>query len=139
MLIEFGNTVTTVPGTFDRVLYVDSAGRLSSGTYNGAFQVLQSPSAVADGVWHHVAATQSSTAGMALYVDGAVVASNASYTVAQTYDGYWRWAMGNTSGWPDRPLSDTFVGAIDEIAVYGRALTAQEVAWDRYANHREAG
>ncbi len=135
VLLEFGDVVTTVPATYDRVLYVDSTGRLSFGTYSGGFQVLQSPSSYVDGAWHHVAATLSSTAGMALYVDGGLVASNATYTASQTYNGYWRWAMGNLSGWPNRPLSDSFVGALDEIAVYGRALSAQEVAWDRYANH----
>ncbi len=49
----------------------------SAGTYN-------------DGSCHHIVATLSATTGMALYVDGKRVASDAGTTSAQAYTGYWR-------------------------------------------------
>jgi hypothetical protein len=32
------------------------------------------------------------------------------------------------AGWPDRPTSDTFVGQIDEVAIYHKVLADSQVA-----------
>jgi Concanavalin A-like lectin/glucanases superfamily len=64
---------------------------------------------------------------MGLYVDGAPVGANPN-TVAEVYDGYWRVGGDNLNGWPARPTSSYFRGTIDEVAVYGHALSAAQVA-----------
>ena len=68
-------------------------------------------------------ATQSSADGMKLYVDGALVGTNAA-DHAQDYTGYWR-VGGDTDWGGDSPFFD---GTIDEVAIYSRALTASSGA-----------
>lgn len=105
------------------------------GTLNGgAYQTLTSPSAVTDGKWHYVAATMSSSAGMTLYVDGKTVASNAAYTAASSYSGYWRIGYDNLNGWPGAPSDYYFTGSLRYVAAYTSALTAAQIA-----NHYAAG
>ena len=55
----------------------------------GTRQTINSPQSYRDGQWHQVVGTLSAD-GMKLFVDGALVASNASVTKAQVYRGYWR-------------------------------------------------
>ncbi|WP_164076131.1 LamG domain-containing protein, partial [Stenotrophomonas maltophilia] len=67
-----------------------------------------------DNKWHHVVSTLS-PAGMVLYVDGKVVAQDASVVSAQdNYLGYWRVGYDSLSGWPNAPTSASFAGGIDE-------------------------
>ncbi|AWB87296.1 DUF7594 domain-containing protein [Mycetocola zhujimingii] len=112
-------------GSYDRHIYMDNSGRLTFGVYTGAAVTIRSASAYNDGGWHHIVATQGA-GGMALYVDGLRVGQNGT-TNAQSYHGVWRVGGDNLSGWPDRPSSDFFGGQIDETAVYGGALTRQQV------------
>ena len=70
MLIGFGSSQTGASSQHDRKLYLTTTGQLAFGSYNGATQVITSPTAVNDGAWHHTVATMSPTNGMRLYVDG---------------------------------------------------------------------
>ena len=72
-------------------------GQLIFGVWTGFTNTITTPNAVNDGQWHHVVATQSSTDGMKLYVDGALVGTNGQ-TDAQDYTGYWRVGGDNTWG-----------------------------------------
>ncbi len=90
------------------------SGQLVFGTWTGTENLAQSTASYNDGKWHQVVATQSA-AGMVLYVDGQVVATNPQ-TAAQAYTGYWR--VGGDSDWGgDSPY---FAGTIDEVAVWAR-------------------
>ena len=73
---------------------------------------LRTPTSVSDGQWHHAVATLSPS-GMKLYLDGNLVATNAN-TSSQGFAGYWRIAAGN--------------GFVDDIRIYNRALSSNEVA-----------
>ncbi|GAA0799749.1 LamG domain-containing protein [Spirilliplanes yamanashiensis] len=121
-------------GQRDRLLYVDSGGRITLGVYPGIARTIRSPGAYTDGAWHHVAASVG-PAGMKLHVDGALVVSDPAVTAAENFTGYWRWGGADLGGWPDRPASDYFVGALDEVAVYPTQLTDQQVARHHAANH----
>ena len=66
--------------------------------------------------------------GSTLYVDGAVQASNAAYTVPQLFNGYWRIGYDNLNGWPNAPSDFYYTGKLDDIAVFNRELTASEIA-----------
>ncbi|MDN3497515.1 PKD domain-containing protein, partial [Planococcus sp. APC 4015] len=119
-LIGFGNNRTGTSNSYDRHIYMSGDGRVKFGTYTGRENVVESSPGFNDNQWHHVVAQMSST-GMQLYIDGALVSTNAN-TGAQDYAGYWR--VGGDSGWE----GDTYWrGSLDEIAVYPAALTAKQV------------
>jgi hypothetical protein len=91
-----------------------------------------------DGTWHHVVATQSATAGLALYVDGVKVntENEAPSTKPQLANGVWQAGIisGPTStnaGFTNIPWGPTyphsFTGDVDEFAVYPTVLTAAQV------------
>jgi hypothetical protein len=84
-------------------------------------------SSLCDGNWHYVAATydgSNTLAGMALYVDGAAIATtNASagtITSMTTTDPFYIGKKVTT-------VTRAFYGSMDEVAVYGSALTGTEV------------
>jgi signal peptidase I len=124
-LVGFGNTRSGASGQYDRLLYLDSSGRLNFGVYNGSARVITSSTAYNDNVWHHVAVSLG-TAGMALHVDGRLVGSNTN-TAAEPINGYWRVGGDNTAGWPNRPVNTFFAGSIDELAIYPVALTTTRI------------
>ncbi|WP_172898775.1 MULTISPECIES: LamG domain-containing protein [unclassified Actinoplanes] len=122
--------------TTDRMVYIDSAQRLVFGV-NKAGTIVTAAyagSAATWKNWHHVAATMSPANGIRLYLDGALVASDATGTAGGNYTGFWRWGGGHLTGWPNRPGHDYFVGMIDEVAYYQTELTALQVSRDFNAN-----
>lgn len=119
-LLGFGANRTGTSGNHDRHVYMTSDGTVKFGVYTGAITSIQSGAGFNNGAWHHVVATQSS-AGQRLYLDGVLVASNAN-AIAQNYSGYWRVA-GDTA-WEG---ATWWRGTLDEVAIYGQPLTAQQV------------
>ena len=107
-------------GCYDRHIYMDNDGRLTFGVWTGFTNTITTPTAVNDGQWHHVVATQSTTEGMKLYVDGALVGTNGQ-TDAQDYAGYWR--VGGDNHWGC--CSPFLAGTIDEAAVYSSVLSRE--------------
>ena len=79
-----------------------------------------------DGTWHHAAATLSG-AGMALYVDGASVASDPATTTAQAFTGNWQFGCGKLTGWTAAPTNFFYTGSLAYGAVYTTALTLDQV------------
>jgi len=133
LLIGFGSNPVAVSGQHDRQVYLNTSGQLVFGAYSNATQVVTSPRAYSDGAWHHVVATMSATTGMRLYADGALVASNASYTAAENATGYFRVGYDTISGWPGAG-NYSFTGSMRFAAVYSSVLSATQVA-----NHYNAG
>lgn len=134
MLMGFGGSQVNSSGQHDRQVYLNTSGQLVFGTYNSGVQVVTSPKAYNDGTWHHVVATLSAGTGMRLYVDGVLVASNAAYTLAENYTGYWRIGYDTVSGWPGSAANYYFTGTMRFAAVYTTALTQDQVT-----NHYAAG
>jgi PKD repeat protein len=120
-LIGFGSSKTGGSGGYDRHIYMENDGRLTFGTWTGQANTISTPNAYNDGKWHYVSASQSS-AGLKLFVDGALSGTNPA-TQAQDYGGYWR--VGGDTTWGN--TAPYFAGTIDEVAVYPRALTSDEV------------
>jgi hypothetical protein len=77
----------------------------------------------ADGQWHHVAATKSATE-IALYIDGKEAGRTADASVFGAAD-----AFGICLGALDneRGLARLFLGAMDDLQIYYRALSAAEI------------
>nr|WP_253941408.1 LamG domain-containing protein [Microbacterium sp. SYP-A9085] len=133
-IIGFGDAkASAVDTAADRMVYLDPAGRIVFGVAPGGTTTTVATTArFADDTWHHVVATLSS-AGMALYVDGTLSASNPSVTSARAQNGYWKIGCGTITGWPDgagaaypNPPSH-FTGQLEFAAIYSTALTAADV------------
>jgi hypothetical protein len=122
-------------GNDDYVLWVAGEDPANGGAGRVSFQYrypldgdLLSTNRVADGTWHHIAVTQSGSCSgcLRLYVDGVLedtqdgrtlVNSSAPFIIGADYDiGYPAW--GNIF---------SFNGSIDELAVFNRAFTYEEV------------
>ena len=121
-LIGYGDSSSGLSGNYDRHVYLQDDGHVVFGTWTGQANTITTPAAYNDGAWHQVVATQSS-AGMVLYVDGAAVGTDPQAS-AQGYTG--RWHVGGDVTWgSSSPWAEA---TIDEVAVYPRALTAEQVA-----------
>ena len=124
-LLGFGNAQTGSSTSYDRHIYMRPDGRLVFGAYPGSTATAVSSAAYNNGQWHHIVATQSGS-GMSIYVDGDLVGTNAAIT-AQNFTGYWRVGGDNLTSWPDAGSTHYITAAIDEVAVYGAALTSEKV------------
>ncbi|MGJ8720331.1 MAG: PKD domain-containing protein [Salinibacterium amurskyense] len=119
-LVEFGSSATGTANNYGDHVIMRNDGTLVFGTGGNT---VSSTASYNDGQWHQAVATQGS-AGLQLFVDGAVVASSAA-TPTQTFSGYWRLGRGNTVGVAS---SNYFNGDLDEFAVYQTVLTPSEVS-----------
>ncbi|MEW2012577.1 MULTISPECIES: PKD domain-containing protein [Microbacterium] len=125
-IVGFGSNATGDSGSYDRHVYMDNDGRIWFGVYPGGVRTLNSSAGYNDGQWHQIVASMSSE-GMKLYIDGKRVAQRADTTTGQGYSGYWKVGGDNIGGWPNQPSSSRLNGTIDDVAVYGDALTLREV------------
>lgn len=92
---------------------------------SGVWDVVKHPVLPTPGVWHHVAAVFDETAGMSLYLNGALVASNdeddgfrgpyaGDSTIGHCHNVAW------PAYWP---------GKLDDVALFDDALDAGEIDW----------
>ncbi|MFB4351496.1 PKD domain-containing protein, partial [Microbacterium sp. CR_7] len=130
-IVGFGNSPTGTSSSYDRHIYMDNSGRVNFGVYPNAERVVTSSASYNDGAWHQVVASLDPVKGMELYVDGIKVAQRADTTSAQSYNGYWR--IGGDSTWSG---SQFFNGDIDEVAIYGGALSRTQVQTHYVASGR---
>lgn len=91
-------------------------------TMDGVERTVIAPFGSLDGAWHHVVAARSGTT-FSLYLDGHLVATAAVPSGAVRYG-----SGGAAIGRDGNRNAQHFPGGIDEVAIYGRALTAAEVA-----------
>lgn len=128
-LIGFTSNQTGLTGSHDRHIYMGTDGRIYFGVYGGAVRTVNSGTVYNDGNWHQVTATMSSSTGISLYLDGALVSTNSAGTSAENFTGYWRMAAQTFNvGWPSAPSSSYFLGALDDAFIFNRVLSAAEVA-----------
>jgi hypothetical protein len=119
------------PSSYVPALYVGTDGLLYARMFwdANAGGSLVSGSRVDDGMFHHVAVTfDSASSTETLYVDG-LAAGSRSFTQVGYSSGY-HYQLGNgyTTGWPAAITGYMpFNGTIDEVTIYGRALSASEV------------
>jgi hypothetical protein len=134
MLMGYGNLQTGLSTSDDRHLYLSTTGKIVFGVYNGGYNVITSPASYTDGAWHQAVATFSNTTGARLYMDGTLVASNATYTAGLSILGYWRIGYDSLAGWPGTGTNNFFTGSMRFAAVYTTVLTQAQVT-----NHYAAG
>ncbi|MFI5936919.1 LamG-like jellyroll fold domain-containing protein [Actinoplanes sp. NPDC051494] len=111
-------------------LYIGTDGKLRGGFWSGApTNVITTSGSVADGTWHHVALSATTT-GQSLYLDGTLVGTRAGALQDAGSEnvliGAGKWAGGfpgastATAGW--------FKGSIAEVAYHRNALTGTQIA-----------
>lgn len=105
-------------GTPQFVMYLNSAHKLEQSPGSGAY-LITSPSTVNDGKWHHAALTYTGNT-LSMYLDGILIGTQISgaLTTDQTVFG-----IGGLAS----ATSVNFIGSIDEVALFNRALTSEEV------------
>lgn len=124
-LSGFGSSTTTgTPNDEDRIVRLTSTGRITYGDWNTSQKsILTTPLAYDDNAWHHLAVVSTPAAGgrqdTVIYVDGSARASGRTSRV-DNYNGYVR--IGGGSG------TAAFSGSIDNVSVYGTALSVSRVA-----------
>lgn len=140
----FGNSADGFSSTTkDRLLYMIPTGQLVFGVYPKKVVTLTTPHGYADGAWHHVVASLG-PAGMQIFVDGVLVARSSNTAAQAPYAGYWTFGgttlnhfvqsgSGSTDPWPM-----SFVGGIDDVAIYNTQLPASYVA-AHYAHATSGG
>ena len=115
-------------GNYDRMIYVDNAGHLVYGVYNGSTTEVTSPGTYVDNKWH-LAVASAGPAGDLLYVDGALVASNPNATTSNDRGSeYWHIGFAYMNSWPDNPADPYFTGSLAQEAVFPAQLTAAQVS-----------
>lgn len=127
-LVGYGNGGANSSTSYDRHLYMRNDGALVFGVSPGVQKTITTSGTYRDNQWHHAVAQLDPWAGIQVYVDGALVASDPSATAGQLYNGFWRLGGDTTAGWPTRPSSDYFSGQLDEFAVYPKALTPAQIS-----------
>ncbi|MFB9378399.1 LamG-like jellyroll fold domain-containing protein [Kineococcus gynurae] len=130
-LVGFGGSQNWYSGAYDRHVFMQRDGSLRFGAWTGQENLVTTSGSFNDGKWHHLVATQGAD-GMALYVDGVLQGTNPQ-TQAQDYYGFWR--VGGDSSWGDSE-NGYFAGSIDDVAIYDRALSADEVTAHQQAGNR---
>jgi hypothetical protein len=95
-------------------VYLDNGTEVGTGT---------GPSSLPVGAWSYVTGSYDGTT-LRLYVDGVLKASKASTGTTKSSTGQLR--IGGNTIW-----GEWFNGALDEIRIYNRALSATEIATDR--------
>ncbi|WP_284440282.1 LamG-like jellyroll fold domain-containing protein [Streptomyces vilmorinianum] len=112
------------------VLYVGSDNKLHGQYFTrGVGATNTSPNTVTDNEWHHAVVTaQGST--HTLYLDGAQVAQTTTVPVTHEANQRTYIGAGYTAWWPASPGDGVqyFTGQVDEVAVYPRTLTGDQVA-----------
>lgn len=129
MIVGFNTNQNGAAGAnHDRMVWMDNAGKLVAGFYNGSADVeATSPSTYDNNAWHIVVATFTSTT-VTLYVDsGTAVASNTSGTAAPTYNGYWVVGYSAISGWTDAPSDLYWDGELADVAVIPSTVSSANV------------
>ena len=100
----------------------EDAGVPISSFNDGSYRVISGPNQLPVNQWAHLVSTYDGQY-QRLYVNGVQVAQRAQNTLIQQSSGVLR--IGGNSVW-----GEYFQGAIDEVRIYNRALTATEVAYN---------
>ena len=120
-----GKPLTTTTKSENYAIWLDTANKVRFEVGNGTTSKTVTTATAVDTNWHHVAATFASGA-LKIYLDGSLSASaTATFTTAGTNTGTFDIGHFNTS---------YFGGSLDEIAIYGTALSATQIS-----DHRSKG
>jgi hypothetical protein len=115
----------------EKAFYLDSSGRPTFVGYGNNY--IRTSEAVNDDIWHHVAVVwdysgSGSSGSGKIYVDGLDVTNSGSTNyAANNADKSGDTIKLGASNYNAGEAPNSFVGQLDELAIYGRALTAAEL------------
>lgn len=116
---------TNFHGNWSHVVHIDGAGKFAHYLYDGTGKTVTGTTTAQAETWYFVAVTAAQNGSMRLYVNGEQEGADVSIGIP--------WTGGNTYGiGHSTPVGGFFAGQIDEVALFPRALSAQEIA-DLYA------
>ena len=110
-------------------LYLDSSGNIRSSLfYHNNPTTMSSSTPINDGNWKHIVTTYESTGGGTekLYINGNLVTSRTGISQYSWSIVPYLYRLGkiNYAGWDGQStINDNFLGSVDEMRVYNRALT----------------
>lgn len=127
-IIGFENAQTgEASGSFDRMFYVGTNGKLYWASYDGTLQTIVSSSTVNDGNWHN-AIVVANGSSISAYLDGVSMGTPISMGTPVNYNGYWRLGSFKTVTWPNAAASNGyFLGSISRATVYSTNLNYANV------------
>ncbi len=123
-IVGFGNQPTGNSSAYDRHLYLDGAGHVYFGVYNAGIYTTRTSGTFNDGQWHHVAGTLERDRHDAVRGWQAGRPERGT-TIGHPYSGYWRIGGDSLGGWSAD--GSYFNGDIDDVAIYNKALTLDQV------------
>lgn len=130
-ILGFGSSQTGASTKHDRQIFLTNAGNIGFFVNPGTSATITSPLAgYNNGKWHHVIGQMSSTAGMSLFVDGALVATNGTTKTGATGTGYWRFGYDALTGVTGAPTSNFLAGSLRYGTVFSTVLTNTQVSAD---------
>jgi hypothetical protein len=110
---------------YSHTLSVLSTGKIYGYIWDGSPHSITSATTIIPGTWHHVVLTWNNGVDMKLYVDGKLEGTS---PLGGAYSSGDRVFFGHNFGDWNYGLFNYFKGALDEIAVYNRELSASEIA-----------
>lgn len=129
-LIGFGSSQTGASTKHDRQVFINTSGQAAFFVNPGTGATITGAQNLRDGNWHQVLGQLSSTTGMTLYVDGALVASNSVTKTGATGQGYWRFGYDTLTGATLAPASGFFAGSLRYGSVFSAVLTNTQISAD---------
>jgi hypothetical protein len=105
---------------------LDNSGLLYFGVEDDAKYQIHTTQSFNDDHWHLATATLSAS-GIKLYVDGKIKSQQSTPTKGKAYSGYWKIGYGDLSGWTGNPGNLYFKGIVDDISIYSKELSSNEI------------
>lgn len=119
-----GDKLSRATNRLGYLLSYENGGEVGVYISDGVDEVsIFSTTLISDGAWHHVALTATRTGNATLYVDGVVEGTPASLSTVGSLDEPGSPVFIGDIGFQGQP----FDGALDDMRIYNRALTASEV------------
>lgn len=125
-----GGAPSGTSGSRDRMLYVNTSGKLVAGIYSAAIRTIASAANINDGQRHllHLAMGADNTEGSELYIDGVSVGSMPYVSNDTSGSRYLYAGLLNLSGWPNgAAAAATAFGTYDEILIFPARLSAARI------------
>ena len=119
-LVMQGSNQTGISYGFDNGCGLQLDGRIQQYSYSGGQSWLSSLDTLLVNNWYNITYTLSSQ-GMNLYINGTLNSSNPNVTSNQNQNFYWRF------GGFSHPGGSALNGKLDDIAIWNRALSTQEI------------
>jgi hypothetical protein len=126
LIVDKGGLGTDTSGNnMNYGIWMTPSEKLRGGfeTSSGSDRYATSPNTYNNGQWHHGVVTYDGTSIVRLYVDGVQVATSSKSSLPEVNNHPLR--LGSDSRIVD---DDLFIGNIDEVGIWNRALTTTEIA-----------